>query len=53
MEILDKQHKTIANILEIAWITRYPRPEVVTLDHSSEFMAAFQVMIEKRLQNQM
>jgi hypothetical protein len=34
----DKKSITVANIVEQEWLTCYPRPSLVTLDHSSEFI---------------
>ena len=44
-ELPNKQPETIANIVELAWLTRYPRPEMVILDRGSEFMTAFRDML--------
>ena len=38
VEIDDKKADNIANMLEIHWLTRYPRPEEVVLDRGREFM---------------
>jgi len=38
-EITTKCANVIANVLEKTWLTRYPRPSVVTLDRGKEFMA--------------
>jgi hypothetical protein len=34
----DKKSITVANIIEKQWLTRYPRPSIVTLDRGSEFI---------------
>jgi len=34
----DKKSITVANIVEQEWLTRYPRPSLVTLDRGSEFI---------------
>jgi hypothetical protein len=34
----DKKSITVANIVEQEWLTRYPRPSLITLDHGSEFI---------------
>ena len=34
----DKQSITVANIVEQEWLTRYPRPSLITLDRGSEFI---------------
>ena len=33
----DKKSITVANIVEQEWLTRYPRPYLITLDQGSEF----------------
>ena len=34
----DKKSITVANIVEQEWLTRYPRPYLITLDRGSEFI---------------
>ena len=34
----DKKSITVANIVEQQWLTRYPRPSLITLDRGSEFI---------------
>jgi transposase InsO family protein len=34
----DKKSITVANIVAQEWLTRYPRPSLITLDHGSEFI---------------
>jgi hypothetical protein len=34
----DKKSITVANIVEQEWLTRYPRPSLITLDCGSEFI---------------
>jgi putative transposase len=34
----DKRSITVANIVEQEWLTRYPRPSLITLDRGSEFI---------------
>ena len=46
-EITDKQAITVANIVEQAWLTRYPWPTELTYDKGTEFMAEFAQMIVK------
>ena len=36
----------VANIVEQAWLTRYPWPQKVILDRGTEFMAEFRKMIQ-------
>ena len=35
----DKQADTIPNIVEQAWICRYPSPTIITYDHRNEFIS--------------
>ena len=46
-EITNKQAITVANIVEQAWLTRYPWPVELTYDKGTEFMAEFAQMIVK------
>ena len=34
----DKKSITVANIVEQEWLTHYPRPYIITLDHGSKFI---------------
>jgi transposase InsO family protein len=34
----DKKSITVANIVEQEWLTHYPRPSLITLDHGSKFI---------------
>ena len=34
----DKKSMTVANIVENTWLTRYPRPDICTMDRGSEFI---------------
>ena len=37
----------VANQVELAWLTRYPLPNKVSLDRGNEFKAEFKSLIEK------
>ena len=41
-----KRADFVANIVEQAWLTRYPWPQKVTLDRGTEFMAEFSKMVQ-------
>ena len=45
-EITTKHADVVANVLEKTWLTRYPRPSVITLDRGKEFMAEVTKMIK-------
>jgi len=45
-EIKNKEAINIANIVEQAWLTRYPWPMELTYDRGTEFMGEFAKMIE-------
>ena len=45
-EINTKRADVVANVLEKTWLTRYPRPSVITLDCGKEFMAEVTHMIK-------
>ena len=45
-EITTKRADVVANVLEKTWLTRYPRPSVITLDRGKEFMAEVTKMIK-------
>ena len=34
----DKQSATIANLVEQAWLCRYPRPAIITYNHGNELL---------------
>ena len=36
----------VSNIVELAWLTRYPLPSKVTIFHGNEFSAEFKTMIQ-------
>ena len=40
-----KRADVVANIIEQAWLTRYPWPQTVTFDRGTEFMAEFSEML--------
>ena len=46
-EITTKSADVIANIVEQAWLTRYPWPTQITYDKGTEFMKEFAAMIRK------
>jgi len=46
-QIPDKRADTISNIVEQAWLTRYPWPTQIIFDRGSEFMAEFSTMVQK------
>eukprot|EP00957_Ditylum_brightwellii_P168413 12819079-Ditylum_brightwellii.AAC.1 len=46
-EISTKRADTIANVVEITWLTRYPYPSQVILDRGKEVMADFSEMVLK------
>ena len=44
----DKRAITVANIVEQQWLTRYPRPDLITYDKGPEFMGVeFRNMVEQ------
>ena len=43
--IQTKKADNIANIVEQTWLTRYPKPEMVTFDRGTEFMREFAKML--------
>ena len=45
-EIKTKSADVISNIVEQAWLTRYPWPTQITYDKGTEFMAEFANMIK-------
>ena len=44
-ELKTKDAGTVANIVEQAWLTRYPWPTQITFDKGTEFMAEFAEMV--------
>ena len=42
----NKRADNIANVVEQAWLTKYPWPNEITYDRGSEFMAEFAAMIK-------
>ena len=44
-DVTTKQADVVANIVEQAWLMRYPWPTQVVLDRGREFMAEFSKMI--------
>ena len=36
----------VSNIVELAWLTRYPLPSKVIMDRGNEFLAEFKTMIQ-------
>ena len=36
----------VSNIVELAWLTRYPLPSKVIVDHGNEFLVEFETMIQ-------
>lgn len=45
--IKTKKAIVVANTIEQTWLTRYPRPDLITYDKGSEFMAEFAKMIDE------
>jgi Integrase zinc binding domain len=50
VQIPNKRADTIANIVEVTWLTRYPWPSQIVFDKGSEFMAEFTKMVKKDYQ---
>jgi hypothetical protein len=46
-QISSKHAYVVANEVELAWLTRYPRPSIITYDRGSEFMAEFATMVKQ------
>ena len=44
-QLPNKEPSTVANLVEQHWLTRYPRPSVVSFDKGTEFMAEFAEMV--------
>jgi hypothetical protein len=38
----------VANEVELAWLTCYPRPSIITYDRGTEFIAEFTTAIVKQ-----
>ena len=45
-QISSKHAYVVANEVELAWLTRYPRPSIITYDRGTEFMAEFSAMVK-------
>jgi len=45
-DIKTKRADAVSNVIEKTWLTRYPRPSVITLDRGKEFMAEVTKMIK-------
>ena len=45
-EIDTKHAYNVANAVELAWLTRYPRPNIITYDKGTEFLAEFAKMVK-------
>jgi hypothetical protein len=45
-QISSKHAYVVANEVELAWLTRYPRPSIITYDRGTEFMAEFATMVK-------
>jgi hypothetical protein len=46
VEIDSRTADVIANVFEMTWLNRYPRPQKVIMDRGSEFKAEFQQMLK-------
>ena len=44
-QIKDARADTVANAVEQTWLTRYPRPDLITYDRGREFLAEFATMV--------
>ena len=44
-QLPNKEPNTVANLVEQHWLTRYPRPSVISFDKGTEFMAEFAEMV--------
>ena len=44
-EIPSKDAATVANLVELTWLTRYPWPTIITFNRGTEFMAKFAKMV--------
>ena len=47
VEIDNKTPINIVNIVEIAWLNRYPRPKIITFDGGNEFKADFNKIVRE------
>jgi hypothetical protein len=45
-QISSKHAYVVANEVELAWLTCYPRPSKITYDRGTEFMAEFSTMVK-------
>ncbi len=45
-EIETKHAYNVAEAVELAWLTRYPRPNIITYDKGTEFLAEFAKMVK-------
>jgi hypothetical protein len=45
-QISSKHAYVVANEVELAWLTRYPRPSIITYDRGTKFMAEFATMVK-------
>jgi hypothetical protein len=45
-EIDTKHAYNVAEAVELAWLTRYPRPNIITYDKGTEFLAEFAKMVK-------
>ena len=45
-EIDTKHVYNVAAAVEVAWLTRYPRPSIITYEKGTEFLAEFTTMIK-------
>jgi hypothetical protein len=46
-QISSKHAYVVANEVELAWLSRYPRPSIITYDRGTEFMAEFTTMVKQ------
>ena len=51
VEIFNKTPMEIANVVEMTWLNRYPRPKIITFDGGSEFKAEFKKNNETGIQS--
>ena len=47
VEIYNKTPIEMANIVEMTWLNRYPRPGIITFDGGSEFKADFKKIMDE------
>ena len=48
VEIFNKTPMEIANIVEMTWLNRYPRPGIITFDGGSKFKAEFKKVMRDK-----